>query len=173
MNNLAPLVLPRPMTEEVLSRLDAVRRTGNGWRARCPAHADQTPSLSIREGERGLLVYCWSGCTLADICKGMNLSPKDLFFDAPTRRGQRPAPKPIRKDPRETAFRFELAAFDLRGRAERIFEAAQKVEVSTLTETDLDEALAHVAQAYCDLERADLFEGVADDLRSTFGKEKV
>ncbi len=32
--------------------------------ARCPAHQDRTPSLSVRDGERAaLLVYCFAGCT--------------------------------------------------------------------------------------------------------------
>ena len=34
------------------------------WQACCPAHDDHSPSLSIREGDRGrVLVRCWSGCT--------------------------------------------------------------------------------------------------------------
>ena len=28
----------------------------------CPAHDDRTPSLSIRQGDRGLLVHCFAGC---------------------------------------------------------------------------------------------------------------
>lgn len=160
-------------SDELLSRLEAVRRTGSGWRARCPAHADRTPSLSIHEGERGLLLRCFAGCALPDICEGMNLSPKDLFYDTPTPRGTRPIPKPIRKDPRSTAFQFELAALDLRLRAERIFDAAKQVDVSVLNDADLDRALSHVAQGYRDLDRAGLFDGVADDLRDTFGKERA
>ena len=103
----------------------------------------------------------------------MNLSPKDLFYDAPTPRGTRPLPKPIRKDPRSTAFQFELAALDLRLRAERIFDAAKRIDVSVLTDANLDRALSHIGQAYWDLDRADLFVGVADDLRDTFCKESA
>lgn len=173
MANRALIATPHSVTRDVLSRLDAVRRTGSGWCARCPAHADRTPSLSIHEGERGVLLRCFAECALADICEGMNLAPKDLFYDASTPRGQRPAPKPIRKDPRSTAFQFELAALDLRLRAERIFDAAKRVDVSVLTDVDLDRALSHVTQGYRDLDRAELFEGVADDLRDTFGKERA
>lgn len=173
MDNLAPIAAPHSVTNELLSRLDAVRPTGRGWRARCPALADRTPSLSIHEGARGVLLRCFAGCALPDICEGMNLFPKDLFYDAPTPRGTRPIPKPIRKDPRSTAFQFELGAFDLRKRAEWIFEAAKQVDVSSLNDADLDRALSHVEQGYRDLDRADLFEGVADDLRDTFGKERA
>jgi hypothetical protein len=39
------------------------RRSGRGWTARCPAHADRTPSLSISEGVDGkVLVKCHAGC---------------------------------------------------------------------------------------------------------------
>ena len=36
---------------------------GPRWMARCPAHDDQTPSLSISEGSDGIvLVKCFTGC---------------------------------------------------------------------------------------------------------------
>lgn len=39
-------------------------RMGAGWMARCPAHEDSTPSLSISETRDGkLLVYCHAGCS--------------------------------------------------------------------------------------------------------------
>jgi hypothetical protein len=171
MDNLARA--PRSVMEELLSRLDAVRQTGSGWRARCPAHADRTPSLSIHEGTRGVLLRCFAECSLADICQAIHLAPADLFYDAHLPRGTRPIPKPIPTDPRGTAFRFELGAFDLRKRAERIFDTAQQIEVSSLDDANLDRALSHVAQGYRDLDRADLFEGVADDMRDSFGKDRA
>jgi hypothetical protein len=39
------------------------RQMGGGWTARCPAHEDRNPSLSIRSGEGGkVLVHCHAGC---------------------------------------------------------------------------------------------------------------
>lgn len=39
------------------------RRMGRGFIARCPVHADRTPSLSLQDGADGrLLVHCFSGC---------------------------------------------------------------------------------------------------------------
>ena len=35
--------------------------------ARCPAHDDRTPSLSIRDGDRGIIMKCFAGCTYRDI----------------------------------------------------------------------------------------------------------
>ncbi len=39
------------------------KRSGDGWVARCPAHDDTTPSLSINEGRNGGVVFrCHAGC---------------------------------------------------------------------------------------------------------------
>lgn len=44
------------------------RRYGRQWQARCPAHNDHTPSLSIREGDDGrILFYCHAGCEQARV----------------------------------------------------------------------------------------------------------
>jgi hypothetical protein len=41
---------------------------GRGGMARCPAHDDRTPSLSVSEGSDGkLLVHCHAGCNQADV----------------------------------------------------------------------------------------------------------
>lgn len=37
-------------------------RSGDGWLARCPAHDDRKASLSLRDGERGVLVKCHASC---------------------------------------------------------------------------------------------------------------
>jgi len=38
--------------------------SGNGWMACCPAHDDNSPSLSISEANNGkVLVNCFSGCS--------------------------------------------------------------------------------------------------------------
>ena len=56
--------------EPMLSRLDGVRRVGSGWLARCPAHPDREPSLSVGEGEGGrLLLHCFAGCAYQDILR--------------------------------------------------------------------------------------------------------
>jgi putative DNA primase/helicase len=40
------------------------RQVGSGWVARCPAHDDRLPSLSLSEGKSGIvLVHCHAGCT--------------------------------------------------------------------------------------------------------------
>lgn len=40
------------------------RKSGRGWTARCPAHDDHNPSLSVTDGDDGkVLVYCHAGCS--------------------------------------------------------------------------------------------------------------
>jgi len=56
-----------------------VRKNGSGWSARCPAHDDKKPSLSISEGENGrTLLFCHAGCAVAEICKAIGVSVADL-----------------------------------------------------------------------------------------------
>ena len=50
------------MTPETIARALAGRRAGNGWTARCPAHDDRSPSLSIRNADGKVLVCCHAGC---------------------------------------------------------------------------------------------------------------
>ena len=41
--------------EEFVSRLEKVRKSGNGWTALCPGHKDKKPSLSITEKAERIL----------------------------------------------------------------------------------------------------------------------
>jgi len=71
------------------------------------------------------------------------------------------------------AFRFDLAGLDLRLRANRIIEAGKLLTVATLNEAELDQALDLIAQSYRDIERAELFEHVADTLRERDFNERT
>ena len=53
----------------ILSRLEGVKKVGNGWVALCPAHDDHNPSLSIGIGSDGwILMHCFAGCSIEEIC---------------------------------------------------------------------------------------------------------
>lgn len=85
--------------DTLLSRLDGVRETGPGrYLARCPAHDDGRPSLSLREASDGtLLVHCFAGCGAGEVMEAAGLTLADLFPDRlpdrqPQRRGQRRIP---------------------------------------------------------------------------------
>jgi len=71
------------MIQLVLDRLSHVRKRTGGWQARCPAHQDGGPSLSISEGNKAILMHCHAGCSITDVCAAIGLHPKDLFYDAP------------------------------------------------------------------------------------------
>jgi putative DNA primase/helicase len=60
----------------------SLRRSGRGHLARCPAHEDTTPSLSINEGRDGrVLLHCFGGCSIEAVCLALGLSQKALFPD--------------------------------------------------------------------------------------------
>src|SRR5262245_24083093 len=64
---------------DVARRFNA-RRSGKGYIAKCPAHDDHTPSLSINEGSDGrALLKCLAGCTLDAVLSAIGLTKKDLF----------------------------------------------------------------------------------------------
>jgi hypothetical protein len=47
---------------QTLVRALKARRTGANWMARCPAHDDRNPSLSISEEGGKVLLHCFAGC---------------------------------------------------------------------------------------------------------------
>jgi hypothetical protein len=64
--------------EALLSRFDQVRPIRGGWTARCPAHEDRHPSLSIKRGDRWWLTHCHAGCSTRAICAAVGLAVPDL-----------------------------------------------------------------------------------------------
>lgn len=67
--------------DNLLSNLDKVKRTGNGsFQACCPAHADRSPSLRIRELEDGrILIHCFAGCEAHDVLAAVGMDMSDLY----------------------------------------------------------------------------------------------
>src|SRR5215472_2424948 len=53
-------------------------RNGSGWLCRCPVaghgrgRGDQNPSLSVADGNRQLLVYCFAGCDPKDVLAALS-----------------------------------------------------------------------------------------------------
>ena len=65
----------------LLDRLERIKPTGPGrWIARCPAHEDKSPSLSIRQLDDGrLLLHDFGGCGTGDVLAAVGLQMSDLF----------------------------------------------------------------------------------------------
>jgi len=68
------------------------KQNGNGWSARCPAHEDRRPSLSVSEGDDGrTLVWCHAGCSVESICDAAGLRVADLMTDDSSTASTQPA----------------------------------------------------------------------------------
>jgi hypothetical protein len=67
--------------DTLLSRLERAKHNGAGrWQARCPAHDDRGPSLSVRELDDGrVLVHCFAGCEVHAVLSAVGLTFDDLF----------------------------------------------------------------------------------------------
>lgn len=74
------------------------RKTGNGWLARCPAHDDRTPSLTIGQGRDGqVLLHCFAGCDYKEIIDALHVGGLWRWRRAP-KRVQRRLQEPTKQD---------------------------------------------------------------------------
>lgn len=116
--------------QTLLSRLDRVKQTGPGqWVARCPAHDDRRPSLSIREADDGkILIHDFAGCDAYAILGAVGMDFTDLFPDDPARGsgGIPKKPMPYAEALRCISFEALLAAT----------AACNLANGETLTDTD-------------------------------------
>ena len=69
--------------DALIARLHGVRPNGAGkWMAKCPAHEDRGPSLSIKELADGtILLHDFGGCSPHDVLGAVGLQVRDLFPD--------------------------------------------------------------------------------------------
>jgi hypothetical protein len=68
--------------EPLLARLEKVKGRNGSWTACCPAHADRSPSLAIRETPDGrILLHCFGGCSTYDVISALGMDMTDLFPD--------------------------------------------------------------------------------------------
>src|SRR5262249_4916508 len=64
------------------------------WRdGRCPAHDDQSASLSFTDGDRGVIVKCHAGCSVDAIADSLGVNVRELFYA----NGQAPVPTSDRR----------------------------------------------------------------------------
>ena len=136
--------------EELLQRLDSVKKTGRGYTARCPAHSDKTPSLSVREGERGLLVRCWAGCTLKEVTGALGIRIADLFADTITPSTGYRARMQRTHERQRKAHHDEVDGFaiDALREADYFVRSRQGLDISPWTHDDLNDELDALADAH-------------------------
>ena len=122
----------------LLHRLEGVRTAGDGrWYARCPAHEDRSPSLSVRDTGERVLVHCFTGCEPDDVLASVGLCWEDLHADRwdAARFAQRPN-KVLRRrmadlDPLEVERAvLRIAAADIRSGRVLGVEDQARVEVA-------------------------------------------
>jgi hypothetical protein len=127
----------------LLSRLEKVKRTGNGvWMARCPAHDDKNPSMSVRELDDGkVLVRCHAECSVEQILGAVGLDfdalfPEKIDHRSPPVRRPYPAADVLEALSRETLI-VAVAAGNL----------AQGVELTDVDRARLLLAASRIEQA--------------------------
>lgn len=98
------------MIEEILSRLDKVRRTGpNNWLACCPAHEDRSPSFTLRAEDDGrILAKCHAECDFGAIVEAVGMGWNPWFPPKPLQADRTPA---VRR-PFPAADVLEAVAFE-------------------------------------------------------------
>jgi hypothetical protein len=63
---------------DYLNRLEGVTKSGDEYKALCPAHNDKNPSLSIGPGNNGHpALHCFAGCSYDSIIAAMGLERPD------------------------------------------------------------------------------------------------
>lgn len=65
--------------QELLQRFKNPKPTTGGYQACCPAHDDRKASLSIKQGDRGVVLFCHAGCETREVCAAVGIEIKDLF----------------------------------------------------------------------------------------------
>jgi hypothetical protein len=67
--------------DTLLSHMTNIRKAGGGnYACKCPAHADKSASLSIKEGEDGrVLMHCFAGCSALEVVTAVGLRLEDLW----------------------------------------------------------------------------------------------
>jgi hypothetical protein len=138
---------------ELLPLVDGVRTRGSGkWLSRCPAHQDKSPSLTIAEGERGLLLKCWAGCTLEEITGALHLSVKDLFFDViganSLERRQAMEERRQARAKEQAVYRAKGLRIDTLREAEALIQSASGISIEKWSDDQLNTALDRLGAAY-------------------------
>jgi putative DNA primase/helicase len=97
------------VTAEFIAKALNGNRAGAGWMARCPAHDDRTPSLSLRDSSSGVvLVCCHAGCEQERVIEV--LRSRGLWTNRRPRRLARRVTAPDqRKSDQDEAKRIEAA----------------------------------------------------------------
>jgi DNA primase len=131
-------------TQKVLALLSGAKQHGTGWMARCPAHDDHDPSLSVKEDIDGkVLLHCFVGCATEDIVHVLGLTMGDLFA---RRNGTNNVYPSSPRDPRNSATVNQKSQLTPEVTPEKtVAEAAQ--QSATVQQSNNGVTLAQYAEA--------------------------
>ncbi len=65
--------------EPLLQRLEGVRQSGAGWRARCPCCGGTARKVSITQTDDRVLLHCFGGCSSIEVLRAAGLTWADVM----------------------------------------------------------------------------------------------
>ena len=136
----------------ILSSTDAKATGPEKWLAHCGAHGSKRHrDLSIREANDRILLHCFAGCSLENICTALGIRKADLFFDTDYDPRQIALHRRVRAQARaaraEEQHRMGLR-LDATREAESLIVSARNVSITGWTDEQLHRALNRLADAY-------------------------
>jgi hypothetical protein len=92
------------IAEALAGRKIAAR--GGNYLVPCPAHEDDSPSLSLKDGDSGIVVHCFAGCNARDVFAAIRRRDGRL-----PESGQAPAPPPAKNSAEYERHQHDKAAW--------------------------------------------------------------
>lgn len=110
---------------------EAVKRLNGTWhgsygKARCPAHEDRSPSLSVTPGKDVVLFHCFAGCNQAEIMAALS---RHGGYVRPTERDTTP---PVARDLAPLARELWSKALPIAGTPAQLYLEMRKIGHSTI-----------------------------------------
>ena len=145
---------------ELADRIPGAKLFGEKWKGCCPAHEDRHPSLTFKDGDKCILLKCFAGCALDEICQALNLRQSDLFFDGidrdPQQRKTAVQQRERTRQAHERHAHQQGAVIDALREADYFIRSRQGMDISPWSHAQLDAELNALADAYTLLEHEDL-----------------
>ena len=140
------------MNAETIARALGGRKSGKGWSARCPAHDDSKPSLSLTDSDNGrVLIYCHAGCdqnTVINELKSTGLwtvTGRRPFRRAQSRRTAEPSqPSQDEINRRENALSIWEASEPAQGTPAETYLASRGLQLPPTTRLRFHPHLLHI-----------------------------
>lgn len=145
------------MEVETIARALGGRRSGSGWVARCPAHDDRQPSLSIGCGRDGaVLVRCHAGCEQEKVISALrargvwpdNCRHHAPAFCAPPQKTQNHSPYRDDRRRQDAALSIWRASAPASGTLAATYLASRGISLSPPSALRFQSALKHPAAGF-------------------------